>query len=97
MGDPIEARAIHNVFSEGRTPKNPLQLGSVKSNVGHLENASGVIAVIKAAMMLEKGFILPNTNFKTPNENIPLAAWNMKVCGTISPWLVSSHLSRTST
>lgn len=79
VGDPIEATAIHKVFSEGRTPKDPLHFGSVKSNVGHLENASGVIAVIKAAMMLEKGFILPNTNFKTPNENIPLSEWNMKV------------------
>lgn len=79
VGDPIEATAIHNVFSEGRTADNPLLLGSVKSNVGHLENASGVVAVIKAAMMLDKGFILPNTNFKKPNENIPLAEWNMHV------------------
>lgn len=79
VGDPIEARAIRNVFSQGRTAREPLHLGSVKSNVGHLENASGVVAVIKAAMMLEKGFILPNTNFKTPNENIPLSEWNMKV------------------
>lgn len=79
VGDPIEARAIRNVFSEGRTPQNPLFLGSVKSNVGHLENASGVISIIKSAMMLEKGFILPNTNFKTPNDSIPLSEWNMKV------------------
>ncbi|KAF3760395.1 hypothetical protein M406DRAFT_109461 [Cryphonectria parasitica EP155] len=86
VGDPIEATAIHNVFSEGRTAKNPLYLGSVKSNVGHLENASGVVAVIKAAMMLEKGFILPNTNFETPNENIPLREWNMKVPTFQQPW-----------
>lgn len=79
VGDPIEATAIHNVFSEGRTPENPLYLGSVKSNVGHLENASGVISVIKAAMMLDKGVVAPNSNFKTPNENIPLSEWNMKV------------------
>lgn len=78
VGDPIEATAIRNVFAEGRTPKDPLYLGSVKSNVGHLENASGVISIIKAAMMLEKGFLLPNTNFETPNENIPLSEWNMK-------------------
>lgn len=79
VGDPIEATAIHKVFGQGRTPRQPLYLGSVKSNFGHLENASGVISVIKAAMMLQKGFILPNTNFETPNENIPLAQWNMKV------------------
>lgn len=92
VGDPIEATAIHKVFSEGRTTKDPLQFGSVKSNVGHLENASGVIAVIKAAMMLEKGFILPNTNFKTPNENIPLSEWNMKVSSNDDPMTLSwSH------
>lgn len=93
VGDPIEAMAIHNVFSEGRTAKNPLQFGSVKSNVGHLENASGVVAVIKAAMMLEKGFILPNTNFKTPNENIPLSEWNMKVCSVVYIESLSLFLS----
>lgn len=84
VGDPIEATAIRNVFAKGRTPRNPLYIGSVKSNFGHLENASGVISIIKATMMLEKGFLLPNTNFKTPNENIPLAEWNMKVsCDTV--------------
>ncbi|PSR82297.1 polyketide synthase [Coniella lustricola] len=86
VGDPIEAAAIHNVFCQGRTADDPLYFGSVKSNVGHLENASGVIAVIKAAMMLEKGFILPNTNFETPNENIPLSEWNMKVPTFQQPW-----------
>lgn len=79
VGDPIEAKAIHSVFSEGRTAQDPLLFGSVKSNIGHLENASGVVSVIKAAMMLDKGFVLPNTNFKTPSADIPLAEWNMKV------------------
>lgn len=79
VGDPIEATAINSVFGNGRTSRSPLYIGSVKSNVGHLENASGVISIIKATMMLEKGFVLPNTNFQSPNENIPLAKWNMKV------------------
>ena len=79
VGDPIEATAIYNVFGEGRKPRNPLYLGSVKSNIGHLENASGIASIIKTTMMLEKGFILPNVNFETPNESIPLSKWNMKV------------------
>jgi acyl transferase domain-containing protein len=54
VGDPIEANAIHEVFGEGRTPKQPLFMGSVKSNIGHLEGASGVVSIIKTAMMLEK-------------------------------------------
>lgn len=41
VGDPIEAAALHNVFGEGRTARSPLFIGSVKSNIGHLEGASG--------------------------------------------------------
>lgn len=79
VGDPIEATAIYRVFGQGRTPKQPLYIGSVKSNIGHLENASGIISVIKSSLMLEKGFILPNVNFETPNDQIPMAQWNIKV------------------
>ncbi|GAB7351697.1 hypothetical protein MBLNU459_g2290t2 [Dothideomycetes sp. NU459] len=86
VGDPIETSAIHAVFGESRTARQPLYIGSVKSNVGHLEGASGVVSVIKAALMLEKGFILPNINFEKANEAIPLARWNMKVPVTQRPW-----------
>lgn len=86
VGDPIEATALYNVFGKGRTARQPLYFGSVKTNVGHLENASGVVSVIKAAMMLEKGFILPNINFEKPNEAIPMAKWNMKVPTSQRPW-----------
>lgn len=41
VGDPIEAEALYNVFGEGRSARNPLFIGSVKSNIGHLEAASG--------------------------------------------------------
>lgn len=86
IGDPIEARAIYNVFGEGRTKRLPLYIGSVKTNVGHLENASGIISVIKATMMLEKGFILPNVNFEKANESIPLDEWNLKVPTSLRSW-----------
>ncbi|KAF3065508.1 Lovastatin diketide synthase mokB [Trichoderma lentiforme] len=85
-GDPIEANSIYRVFGAGRTKRTPLYMGSVKSNVGHLENASGIISVIKASMMLEKGFILPNANFEKANEAIPLDEWNIKVPTSIRPW-----------
>ncbi|KAK4163727.1 putative polyketide synthase protein [Cladorrhinum sp. PSN259] len=93
VGDPIEATAIYNVFGKNRAKTNangrkapPLYIGSVKSNIGHLENASGIMSVIKAALMLERGFILPNVNFETANEKIPLDEWNMKVPTTQRPW-----------
>ncbi|KAG6160158.1 Type I Iterative PKS [Claviceps purpurea] len=86
VGDPIEASALNRVFGGGRTKRAPLYIGSVKSNVGHLENASGIISIIKACLMLEKGFILPNVNFEKANEAIPLEAWHMKVPVNLRPW-----------
>ncbi|KAI1846403.1 hypothetical protein JX266_007608 [Neoarthrinium moseri] len=86
VGDPIEAAALYQVFGSGRTKRAPLYIGSVKSNVGHLENASGIISIIKASLMLDKGFILPNINFEKPNDKIPLDRWNMKVPVNIRPW-----------
>lgn len=78
VGDPIEARALHSVFAANRTPKKPLYVGSVKSNIGHSEAASGVVSVIKAAMMLERGFILPNANWEKFPDSIPTDL-NLKV------------------
>lgn len=86
VGDPIEARALHEVFGKYRTSRTPLLIGSVKSNVGHLEGTSGIVSVIKAALMLEKGMILPNANFEKGNENIPFSEWNLKIPVTARPW-----------
>lgn len=61
-------------------------MGSVKTNFGHLENASGIISIIKASLMLEKGFILPNTNFERTNDAIPMDKYNLKVPTSIRPW-----------
>lgn len=80
-GDPIEAAALGAIFgNRNRTTfPSPIYVGSLKSNVGHLEGASGIVSLIKTAMIVEKGFILPNCDFKKINEKIPLATWNMKV------------------
>ncbi|TWU77265.1 putative PKS-like protein biosynthetic cluster [Metarhizium rileyi] len=86
VGDPIEATAIHQVFGDGLKPGKPLYVGSVKSNIGHLEPTSGIVSIIKASMMLDRGFILPNANFEHGNEAIPFAKWNLKVPTRIRPW-----------
>ncbi|KAL1862392.1 Type I Iterative PKS [Paecilomyces lecythidis] len=86
VGDPIEAAAANAALGQGRTPRNPLYIGSVKSNVGHLEGASGVVSIIKAAMMLDRQLILPNADFRKANPNIPLDKWNMKVPTSTRPW-----------
>ncbi|KAL4894910.1 hypothetical protein BDV59DRAFT_192302 [Aspergillus ambiguus] len=85
-GDPIEARALGRVFSENRDPRNPLRIGSVKTNVGHLEGASGVAAVIKAALMLENRVFVPNRNFHTLNRRILLDNWKLKVQACREAW-----------
>lgn len=86
VGDPIEAGAISRVFSAGRSKRNPLYIGSVKSNIGHLEHASGIISIIKASMMLERRLLLPNVNYEDTNPAIPLDKWHMKVPGNVRPW-----------
>ncbi|KAI1207118.1 ketoacyl-synt-domain-containing protein [Annulohypoxylon truncatum] len=79
VGDPIEAKAIYKALSQKLDGCDPLSIGSVKSNIGHLENASGIISVMKAALMLEKGFIVPNADFEKENPAIPLSEWNLKI------------------
>lgn len=78
-GDPLETGAISRVFGPGHSPENPVYIGSIKTNVGHLEGASGVAGVIKAVLMLENQTILPSRNFDTPNPRIPLEEWKLKV------------------
>ncbi|KAH7385277.1 hypothetical protein DE146DRAFT_621768 [Phaeosphaeria sp. MPI-PUGE-AT-0046c] len=87
VGDPIEVGALQKVFGEGRSKRKPLYIGSVKSNIGHLEAAAaGIAGVIKTAMMLERNFVLPNYDFKHPNESIPFDQWNLKVPIRQQPW-----------
>ncbi|PHH89077.1 hypothetical protein CDD83_6687 [Cordyceps sp. RAO-2017] len=88
VGDPIEAAAIHRFFGSGRTKRAPLFVGSAKTNFGHLENASGIISIIKSSLMLERSFILPNAGscFEKANKEIPLGEWNMKVPTSSRPW-----------
>ena len=78
-GDLAEAGAIGSVFGLDRPHNRPLYVGSVKTNVGHTEAASGLAAVIKVVKSIEQGFIAPSLNFEKPNENIPLEKWRIKV------------------
>ncbi|KAL8402829.1 hypothetical protein RB596_009256 [Gaeumannomyces avenae] len=77
VGDPIEAGAIGQVFSSYRSPDAPLYVGALKSNVGHLEGAAGVAAVIKGVLTLERGVIPANTWFEKRNPKI-LDEWNLE-------------------
>ncbi|TLD29138.1 hypothetical protein PspLS_03477 [Pyricularia sp. CBS 133598] len=77
VGDPIEASAIAEVFASHRSPKCPLWVGALKSNIGHLEGAAGVAAVIKGVLTLENGVIPSNTWFERKNPKI-LDSWHLQ-------------------
>src|SRR5262249_42038763 len=72
VGDPIEARALAAVLSDGRATDEPLLIGSVKTNVGHLEPASGLAGLIKAVLVLEHRAVPPSLHFEKPNPRLPL-------------------------
>jgi phthiocerol/phenolphthiocerol synthesis type-I polyketide synthase C len=78
-GDPLEADALGKGLAQRRS--QPLPIGSVKSNIGHLEPASGLAGVLKSILALNRG-VLPGTLHQvSPNENIPLDELNLKVVG----------------
>ncbi|NEO35908.1 MAG: SDR family NAD(P)-dependent oxidoreductase [Moorea sp. SIOASIH] len=70
LGDPIEVRALAAVFGLGRSSENPLTIGSVKTNIGHLETASGIAGLIKVVLQLQHQEIAPHLHFKQPNPYI---------------------------
>jgi acyl transferase domain-containing protein len=78
-GDLAEIRAIANVFTQNGLRPDPLYVGSVKSNIGHLESSSGLAGLIKTVMVLEKGLIPPNVNIQAFKRDLRLEAWNIKV------------------
>ena len=77
-GDPIEASAIAAAWSE-RKSETPLYVGAIKTNIGHLEGASGVAGIIKTVLALEKAIIPPNINFEKVNPKIFPEKWNIEV------------------
>lgn len=79
LGDPIEAGAIAAVFGKHHSTDRPLRIGSVKTNIGHLEPASGVAGLIKTALALQHGVWPASLNFDAPNPRIAFDAWHLKV------------------
>jgi acyl transferase domain-containing protein/SAM-dependent methyltransferase len=84
LGDPIEVHALARVLGEGRTA--PLLIGSVKTNIGHLEGAAGIAGLIKAVLALRAGALPPSLHFRTPNPHIRWTELPVEVVATARPW-----------
>ncbi|KAL2061047.1 hypothetical protein VTL71DRAFT_9099 [Oculimacula yallundae] len=85
-GDPTELGAISATFAETRDPKDPIYVGSVKTNIGHLEGCAGIAGMVKGVLMLEKGLIPPNLYFENVNPKIDLDSWHIKIPQSVTPW-----------
>ncbi|MCW7540235.1 SDR family NAD(P)-dependent oxidoreductase [Aquabacterium sp. A7-Y] len=85
LGDPMEAAALGAVLGEGRGDARAW-LGSVKSNIGHLESAAGVAGLIKAALCLHHGAIPPSLHFEQANPLIPFERLPLQVARQLQPW-----------
>ena len=85
LGDPIEIEALKRAFGDGRTDRR-CWLGSVKTNVGHLETAAGVAGLVKTVLALEHRTLPPSLHFRRPNPSIQLDATPFRVVDRLTEW-----------
>ncbi len=86
LGDPVELEAITKAFADYTNKRQFCAIGSVKSNVGHLDCAAGLVGIAKAVLMLEKGKIPPTLHFQTPNSQIDFIHSPVYVCDKLEDW-----------
>ncbi|WP_246844568.1 type I polyketide synthase, partial [Hydrocoleum sp. CS-953] len=86
LGDPIEIEALSKAFSEHTDKKQFCAIGSLKTNVGHMNTAAGVGALIKTVLALKHNLIPPSLNYEEPNPQINFSATPFYVNNTLSEW-----------
>ncbi|QRO01345.1 amino acid adenylation domain-containing protein [Archangium violaceum] len=86
LGDPIEVEALGAVLASGREPGNTCALGSVKSNIGHLEPAAGIAGLIKVSLALHHRELPASLHFHEPNPRIPFERLPLRVQQRLEPW-----------
>ncbi|HEX8742836.1 MAG TPA: type I polyketide synthase [Thermoleophilaceae bacterium] len=86
VGDPIEVGALGTVMCDGRPADRPLRIGSVKSNLGHLEAAAGVAGLAKTALALHRGMLPPTIHFERANPMLGLDRLPIRVQAEAEPW-----------
>lgn len=83
-GDWRELKAISETLASVRSQSNPIFVGSIKPNIGHLEGAAGVAGLIKGVLMLEHGKVPPHINFLQGNPDVSFDEWKVQVTCTVS-------------
>ncbi|MDD9949473.1 MAG: hypothetical protein OXU48_08070 [candidate division Zixibacteria bacterium] len=86
LGDPIEVQAAAAVYGRGRAPDRPLQVGSVKTNIGHLESAAGLAGLIKVVMAIRHRRIPKQLHFEKPNPNVEWDRLPVRVTSEAVDW-----------
>jgi acyl transferase domain-containing protein/acyl carrier protein len=86
LGDPIEIHALASVFGGDRTDAPALLVGSVKTNIGHLESAAGIAGLIKAVLALQHARVPRHLHFQTGNPLVDWDAIPVQVAATATPW-----------
>ena len=86
VGDPIEAQATGTAYGRGRDADRPLLIGSVKTNIGHLEAAAGVAGVIKTVLAMNRGVIPKHLHFRVPRPEIDWEQLPLQVTATPTDW-----------
>ena len=87
LGDPVEFEALTAAFRQGTTRRNFCALGSVKTNIGHLDAAAGIAGLIKTVLAMQHHIIPPSLHFCEPNPRIDLEASPFFINVTARPWL----------
>ncbi|MCZ9353814.1 acyltransferase domain-containing protein, partial [Streptomyces mutabilis] len=85
-GDPVEAAALGDALGSAREPDQPVNVGSVKTNIGHLEGAAGIAGLIKTLLCLEHRSLPASLNFAAPHPDIDPERLNLTVRQRFGPW-----------
>ena len=88
LGDPIEVQAAAAVYGEGRDLTRPLLIGTVKTNIGHLEAAAGVAGIIKVVLAMRRGVIPKHLHFDAPNPHLDWDRLPVRVTSESTDWPV---------
>ncbi len=94
LGDPIEVRALGQALAAGRSTDAPLLIGSVKTNLGHLESAAGIAGVIKLVLALQHERIPPHLHFHQPSPHIAWDAHPVRVAADGVAWTRGARVRR---